>query len=360
MRPLQVGIIGLGRSGRDIHGDVVSRLPELYQLAAVSDPMEERLRRAEQEWGCATYTDYRSLLKHEGLDLVVNASPSHLHVPISLEILESGLHALCEKPLAHRAEEVDLLIAASERTGRRMAVFHQSRYVPGYQQLLQVVRSGVLGRIVQASFRFNQFVRRWDWQTLQEKNGGNLLNAGSHLLDQALQLYGPGIQPDVFCRMDKANSFGDAEDYVKILLTHGSGPVVDLEISSCDAYAGYEYQVQGTRGGLVGTRSELNWRYYKPEEAPHRELVTEPISHADGSPAYCSERLIWHEESWSLPAEEESLIYPSIAAVYYRMLYEHLANGAPLEITLQEARRQLAVTEQCFRQNPDYAIGHRN
>ena len=87
----------------------------------------------------------------------------------------------------------------------------------------KVIRSGVLGRIVQISISFSGFARRWDWQTLQDCNGGNLLNTGPHPLDQALALFGEGM-PKVACYMDRANTWGDAEDYVKLILSGEGHP----------------------------------------------------------------------------------------------------------------------------------------
>jgi len=115
-------------------------------------------------------------------------------------------------------------------------------------QVQKVIKSGVLGRIVQISIAFNGFSRRWDWQTMQSRNGGNLANTGPHPLDQALQLFGKGM-PKVTCYMDHTdNSLGDAEDHVKVLLSGRGHPTIDLEVSSCCAYPCFVYNVYGTRG----------------------------------------------------------------------------------------------------------------
>lgn len=66
-------------------------------------------------------------------------------------------------------------------------------------------------------------------------------------------------------------------------------PVIDVEISSCNAYPNYTYNVQGTRGGLQGSLTEMKWRYFKEEEAPEQHLIKTPLMKEDGSPAYCSE-----------------------------------------------------------------------
>ncbi|MBI2438305.1 MAG: Gfo/Idh/MocA family oxidoreductase, partial [Lentisphaerae bacterium] len=177
------------------------------------DLQEERRRRAEQEYNCAVYRDYHALLQRRDLDLIVNATYSDLHAPISLKFLKAGYNVLCEKPLAATVKEVNQLIAAARKSRKVLAIFQQSRFAPYFLQLQKVIQSGVLGRIVQISIAFNGFSRRWDWQTLKSHNGGSLANTGPHPLDQALWLFGEG-QPEVACFMDHTdNSFGDAEDH---------------------------------------------------------------------------------------------------------------------------------------------------
>jgi scyllo-inositol 2-dehydrogenase (NADP+) len=356
MKRINVAIIGHGRSGRDIHASTLSKLPGHFRITAVADESEERRSMARKDFGCDTCADYHELFARSDIDLIVNASPSNLHVPITLESLQHGFHVLCEKPLARKAADVDRIMAAAASSGKIVSVFQQARYNPAFVQMRKVLDSGVLGRIVQISIAYNGFSRRWDWQTMKSMNGGNLLNTGPHPLDQALQLFGPGDMPQVVCRMDQANSFGDAEDYVKIVL-HGPGhPVVDIEISSCCAYPGANYQVQGTHGGLKGSFQRLEWKYFKPEEAPQQQLTSGYLRTGDGNPAYCAEELKWYEESWDFAAEPGKDLFRTMAEAYYFMLYDTLAHGKPTEVRIEEIRRQVAVMEQCFAQNPRFAF----
>ncbi|RKN61387.1 hypothetical protein D7M11_35355 [Paenibacillus ginsengarvi] len=144
--------------------------------------------------------------------------------------------------------------------------------------------------MVQVSITASHFSRRWDWQTLKSRNGGSLLNTGSHFIDLSLQWLGVETLPNVLCRMDSVNSFGDAEDYCKIILS-SPGKLFDIEISNCNAYAGPTYLIQGKHGSLKGNNSGLEWKYFKPEEAPHHELELAPLSNAGGMPIYCREEL---------------------------------------------------------------------
>ncbi|MBW5446477.1 gfo/Idh/MocA family oxidoreductase [Cohnella sp. CFH 77786] len=355
--PLKVGIIGQGRSGRDIHGKLLVQLPGHYRVAAIADALPERRERARKEFDCNTYETWEGMVDQEQLDLVVNASPSHLHYPISLELLNRGMNVLCEKPLAKTPEEVDQLIAASERSGKLLAVFQQSRYHPAFQQIRRVIDSGVLGRIVQVDISLNGFARRWDWQTLQSNNGGNLMNTGPHPVDQALQLFGTDAQPQITCIMDRANTFGDAEDYVKLLMRGPGRPVIDIEISSCCAYPQDAFNIQGTNGGLHGSSDFLEWLYFKPEEAPPQQLVKEPLINADGLPAYCSETLTWHSDTWTMSLPEGQSLFEHMTERLYLMLHHALTTGAPLEITPEQVRLQMWVMEECRRQNPHIYTG---
>jgi predicted dehydrogenase len=349
--PIKVGIIGQGRSGRDIHGVYLVTDPR-FKIVAVVDALADRRERAAREYGCEAYAGYRKLLRRKDLDLVVNASFSFQHVPITLAVLKAGFNVLCEKPLAPRARDVDRLIDQSQKSGRLLAVFQQSRFAPYFEQIKKVIASGVLGRIVQINLAFNGFARRWDWQTLQEFRGGNLLNTGPHPLDQALRLYDSEVMPEVTCYMDRANTYGDAEDHVTLTLRGPGRPFIVLEISSCCPYPTFTYNIYGTRGGLKASTSHMDWKYYVPEENAPQELKRQPIAKPDGTPAYCTETLTWHEESWDLPPESKDL-FGSMSKAFYNMLHRTLTEGAPLEITPQQVRQQIAVIQQCQKQNPE-------
>ena len=123
MKKLRAGVIGLGRSGYDIHVHSMSRLPDLYEIAAVADPLADRVSEAVNAHGCKGFDDYRKMLDAGDLDIVVCATPSHLHVPVTLDVMKRGFNVLCDKPFARKAEEVDTLAATSKSTGKKLFVY---------------------------------------------------------------------------------------------------------------------------------------------------------------------------------------------------------------------------------------------
>jgi len=348
MKTLNVAIIGQGRSGRDIHG-AHFRTDDRFKVVAVVESLKDRRERAAREFGCDTYETYQELYSRTDIDLVVNASYSYQHAPITIDLLNNGFNVLTEKPCARTAQDVQDMIDAAEKNNRVFAVFQQSRFASYFEKVKSVLDSGVLGRILQISIRFNGFARRWDWQCCQDFLGGSLYNTGPHPMDQALHLLNYDGMPDIFCKMDRANTFGDAEDYVKIIMTAPDRPLIDLEISSADAYSDYTYKIQGTRGTLKGTQTQIKWKYFSEKEAPKQTLIKTPLKKEDGLPAYCSEKLIWTEESWET---EGPRTFTYAVRSFYDNLYNHILNGEPLIVTPQQVKQQIAVIDKCHQMNP--------
>ena len=348
MKKIRVGIIGQGRSGRNIHGlgfnDPAMR--EMYQIVGVTDQIPERCQETCSEHpGCKAYTDYHEMLKDRSIDLIVNSTVNEQHVPVSIECMKAGFDVVCEKPAAYTVAAMDKLIACRKKTGRFVSIFQEARLHPGVQKIFEVVRSGKLGRILQINLKNNGFGRRWDWQTLQCHEGGSLSNNGSHQLDQALALLDFAMPERIVSVMDNINSFGDADDYVKILLLSKNKPVVDLEVSSCAGYPVDPFQIYAEFGSLTGSTQELKWKYFKTNEAPLQKLILTPLPGRH----YCSEKLPWYEESWTNTIAIDA---PWLARRYYEQLYQTLTKGVPFFCTLEQVRVQIAVIEECHKQNP--------
>jgi len=350
MKQLKIAILGQGRSGWSIHGKNLINMSERFKVVAIVDPLKERLDLVDERYGKGVdkYENYKMLFNRTDIDLVINSTPSHLHVDISKDLMDHGFNVLCEKPLARNVADVDLLIETSKKNNVKFFVFQQSRCASFYKEIKRILETGVLGRILQISISYSGYARRWDWQTIQGFNGGNLLNTGPHPMDHAIDLFGEGM-PEVKCFMDRANTFGDAEDYCKVVLWGENKPVIDIEISSCQAYNPFNYNIQGTRGGLVSDISTIKYKYFIEEECEKQELIKQPLVDKNNQPAYCSEKINWHEENWEFIGEEFGT-FEDRTLNYYDMLYKHMVNGEEMVIKLSEVRKQIAVIEQCHEQ----------
>lgn len=352
MKKLNVAILGQGRSGWKIHGKAMLNASDLFETVAIVEPIKERRDKVAKRYGkeIDTYTDYTELFGRNDIDLVINATPSYLHVDTTRDLMEHGFNVLCDKPLARHESEVQLLIDTAKANGVGFYIFQQSRFAAFFTKINEIIDSGVLGRIIQISISYSGFTRRWDWQTVQAFNGGSLLNTGPHPMDQALQLFGEG-EPDVKCFMDRVNTFGDAEDYVKVILSGKGKPVIDIEVSSCKPYNPFLYNIQASNGGLTATTDKINYKYFKPEECKDQHLIKTPLEDAEGEPAYCSEELKIYEEEWKIESEEFGT-FADMTGDYYKMLHKHITEGGELVVKPEQVKKQIRVIEECHRQNP--------
>lgn len=351
MNKLKVAVIGQGRSGRNIHGAFFKKEENTFiQVVAVVEFDPERRARALEEYpGCQVYEDYRELYAREDLDLVVNASFSEMHYPITKDLLQHGLNVVVEKPMGRSYYECSDLIKTAKDNNVVLAVFQQSLFAPYYAVPKSVADSGKLGEIKQVSIRFNGFNRRWDWQTLQCRLGGSVYNTGPHPIGFALDIL--GFDPEVkvaFSKLDLVHNSGDAEDYAKIILTAPGKPVVDIEISSMDAYSDFQLKFQGTLGTLKTTNKGYTVKYILPEENPEQPLCREPLKNNEGLPMYCGEKLQFHEES----VEYQGTAFDVAVRAFYEMVYNKLTKDEPMAITPEMAAQVINIIETVHGQNP--------
>lgn len=351
MKKLRLAIIGQGRSGRNIHGEFYkSDVNDIFEVAVVVEADSLRRERALEEYpGCEVFEDYRELFGRTDLDLVVNATYSQMHYGITKDLLSHGFNVLVEKPFARNYYECSDLMKTAKENNVVLAVFQQTFYAPFYTETKKILESGKLGDVKQVSIRYNNFARRWDWQTLQSKLAGNVYNTGPHPIGLALDLldFDDNTQV-VFSKLDRALTSGDAEDYAKIILTAPNKPVVDIEINSTDAFKNYNLKIQGSRGTYMCTTSSYKMKYIVEGENPEKPVIEEFLKNEDGYPVYCKEKLVAHEEEGTF----EGTVFGVGTEKIYRMLYNTLTTGVPLEIKTENVAKIISVIETVHAQNP--------
>ncbi len=356
--PIRVAIAGQGRSGFGIHAAWLRKDTETYAIVAAADQLPERRAEIAEATGARVYDDWAAMLGAGGCDLFVNALPSPLHQPATIAALDAGYAVVCEKPMAPTVAAFDQLVAAAERNRQWLLPFQNNRLQPFFQQMLAVVRSGVLGEILHVRSVWGGFDRRWDWQTIQCNWGGALFNTGPHAIDQALLLFGDREDPQVFCRMACRHELGgDADDFCAVTLYGHQSPQVEVLLSQYQAYPPEDmYVISGTRGGLTGGPSKLRWRYYDAAQVPRPAFWNTWSEQRQ----YPRETLPWVEETWTVPTEiagggRSGYTLPSFqigVKSFYDNVAEVLRGQAQPLITLPQVRRQIAVFEECHRQNP--------
>jgi predicted dehydrogenase len=146
-RPVNVGLVGLGRFGK-LHAAVLNRLAQA-RIAAICDPVEVEIQAVGDEFGVAArYTEYEALLRQEDLDCLFLVTPEHLHYEMALKAVERGLPIFLEKPLATTSRDGQRLVDVAVRAGVPIQVGFVLRFETQHAFLKQEIARERFGKIV--------------------------------------------------------------------------------------------------------------------------------------------------------------------------------------------------------------------
>jgi hypothetical protein len=152
----------------------------------------------------------------------------------------------------------------------------------------------------------------------------------------------------VYSKLDTALTSGDGDDYAKILIAAPDRPLVDIEITSIDAYTKYNLLIMGTKGTFKATPSAYEMVYIKDGENPERSVVETFLQNEAGEPIYCSEKLVKHEESGTF----DGTAFDVGTAKLYEQLYYKITEGKPMDVTPEMAAQIISVIETVHAENP--------
>src|SRR3989440_7913772 len=228
-RPLRVAIIGYGLAGAVFHAPLVAATDGMT-VAGIVTSNPERQQRAQRDYPSAIILPSAEDLWHEPshYDLVVVASPNRTHVPLGIAAMEAGLPVVIDKPMAASVADAEQLLATSKDSGKLLTVFQNRRWDNDFltvRRLLDTVPD-LLGPITRFESRFERYraaPRPGVWRELpdQEEAGGLLYDLGSHLIDQALQLFGQPVR--VCAEMDQRRPGAQVDDDTFIALQFPDG-----------------------------------------------------------------------------------------------------------------------------------------
>jgi predicted dehydrogenase len=244
---LRVGIAGYGLAGAVFHAPLIAAVEGL-DLARVRTRSPERAAQARAEHaGVEVVESLEALL--DDTDVLVVASPNSTHAEIALAGLERGLFVVVDKPMAVTSADARRV---AEAGGDRVTVFHNRRWDGDYLTLRRLVGDGALGHVTRFESRFERFRPQikegWREGGDLAAGGGVLLDLGPHLVDQAIQLFGPpeSVYGEVRIRREGAL----VDDDAFIALTHDGGEISHLWMSAIAPLHGPRFRVSGLLAGF--------------------------------------------------------------------------------------------------------------
>jgi predicted dehydrogenase len=242
---MRVALIGFGLAGRVFHAPFIAAVEGL-ELATVVTSNAERAAQARE-----AYPDAR-VVPTPGeawdADVVVVATTNDAHAPLALEGARRGVPVVVDKPLATSVAQAEEVLAA----GGQVTVFQNRRWDGDFLTLRRLVADGALGDVVRFESRFERFRPEvgsgWREQA-GDVGGGQLLDLGPHLVDQALELLGPPVR--VYAEVGARRSGAQVDDDAFVALEHAGGAHSHLSMGVLAPMAGPRFVVSGLRGGFA-------------------------------------------------------------------------------------------------------------
>ncbi|MGM7700475.1 oxidoreductase [Pseudalkalibacillus sp. Hm43] len=335
MKPVQVGLIGYGLSGKVFHAPFFRTLPQ-YELALISTSKPDHVY--EDMDDVEVVPTAEEIIQSDDVELVVITAPNEHHFSLGKKALEAGKHVVIEKPFVVHSEEGEALQRLAEEKGLVLSPYHNRRWDNDFLTVKKMIDEGALGEIMSYEAHFDRFRPdvRDRWREKPVPGGGILYDLGSHLIDQALMLFGTdfkSVSADVKAQREEAT----VDDYFHIRLDYDPLQVI-LHSSALVRSPGPKFQVHGTKGSFVKYGMD-------PQEGQLR----------DG--------MMPGETGWGLDQEQTYGIltndeYPEGKRImteigsyesYYTQLAKAIRNGASLPATPSQGTDVIRVIEECLK-----------
>jgi scyllo-inositol 2-dehydrogenase (NADP+) len=332
---LRVAIIGYGLAGRVFHAPLIAATRGLTVTSIVTSRPERQAEVAREHPEARTLSSADRLWERDDHDLVVIATPNDAHVPLATAAIDHGLPVVVDKPLAVTAARAEQLVRRAQRAGVLLTVFQNRRWDSDHLTLRRLLDGDHLGDVIRYESRFE----RWrpspkpdSWrETLPANQGGGLLlDLGSHLVDQALTLF--GVVTHVYAEIGARRGL-PADDDVFIALRHASGTISHLWASAVAGAPGPRLRVLGSEAAFVLTRLDSQEDRLRAGMRPDTvgDWGVEPEAHRG--------RLVTGDASVPVPGERGDW------ARFYGLLATALREGGPPPVDPADGVATLRILE---------------
>lgn len=334
-REIRVALIGYGLGGACFHAPLIAATAGM-RLTTIVTSNPDRQAQAQREHPGARVVASADMLWQRAAehDVVVISTTNSTHVPLALAALQAGLPVVIDKPFAPSEREARRVIEAAQAAGLWATAYHIRRWDSESLTLRRLMDSGALGRVL----RYESRLERWrpeatgNWRERGDplEAGGLLYDLGSHLIDQALHLFGP--VSGVYAEIDRRRAGVEADDDVFLALTHASGVRSHLWTSYMAAQPGPRLRVLGDRATFVKEHADIQESALRTGKRPDQPG--------------------WGEdppERWGVLSDggREQAVRSEAGAyqVFYERVIGTLRNGTPLPVDPQDAVAGLRVIE---------------
>jgi len=239
---MRIGLVGYGKGGRFFHAPLISSLSGATFLGVVTRSPERRQQLASDYPHVRAFGSLEQLVA-AGVDAVVVSTPLEARAAVVMQAIEHGVAVVSDKPFALDAGQAEAMVLAAERRNVPLSVYQNRRWDSDFLTVRKLLSSGALGQVI----RFESSVERYSPTSVGKGSGGGFLrDLGSHLVDQALQLFGPVIR--VYAELDYRQPGQAFDNGFFMSLAHANGVISHLSGNCLQNAARPRFRVSGSEG----------------------------------------------------------------------------------------------------------------
>ncbi|ACT03730.1 oxidoreductase [Paenibacillus sp. JDR-2] len=332
MSKVKVGLVGFGLSGQVFHAPIIQSVEGMEIAKVVSSNFEkvgQYLLHAE------VIASLAELLADESIDLVVITSPNQTHYAFAKQALLAGKHVVVEKPFVISSEEADDLIETARRQNKLLSVYQNRRWDNDFLTVKGLIEAGELGEIASYEAHYDRYRPEVSnrWRETAGPGSGMLYDLGSHLIDQALHLFG---KPDtVYADLMAQRVGSEVTDYFHLILSYGAKRVI-LHSGSLVLRHGPKFQVHGSKGSFIKYGLDSQEDMLRKGGLP-------------GQPEWGMDQEAWYGEL-TVPVDgkmETSKVKTQQGSYerFYEGIVQAITSNKPVPVAAEDARNTIKIIE---------------
>jgi|SRR5690242_2025171 len=334
--PIKTALCSFGMSGYVFHAPFLSVNPH-FNFYAV---WERTKNKAQEKYpNVVTYRTLEELLADGLIELVIVNTPNYTHYEYAKKALEAGKHVVVEKPFTITVKEADELIELAKKQKKIISVYQNRRYDSDYKTVKKVLDKKLLGDLVEAEIHFDRYREELSPKKHKETPGpgaGVLYDLGSHIIDQALQLF--GMPEKLFADIRVIRPLSKVDDYFEILLYY---PKLRVRLKASylvrEALPGYIFH--GMKGSFIKAKTDVQETLLQAGNIPTgKDWGMEPEA----------EKGLLHTDIDGVEVKEYLTSEQGNYNDYYNGIFEAIRHNKPVPVTAEDGKKVIQIIEAAF------------
>jgi len=336
--PISTALLSYGMSGKVFHAPLIATNPG-FQLHTILQRSSEDAR--------LTYPhvhivrSFEELLKKD-VELIIINTPNETHFEFASRALEAGKHVVVEKPFTVTSAEGKKLIKLAKKKNKILTVFQNRRWDGDFLTVKKIVEQKLLGKVVEFEMhydRYRNYIEANTWKEEAKPGGGILYNLGSHMIDQAICLF--GLPNYVDARTGIQRQGGKVNDYYDIRMEYNELLVI-VKSSYLVREPVPRYTIHGTLGSFIKYGIDPQEQDLKDGKIP-------------GSTGWGTEpQNLWGKLNTEINGSHVERIEETEAGNYpmfYQSLFNSIRLQKPLTVKPEESLDGLRIIEAVMKSN---------